>query len=55
MSAAVLRVDGLAKAFGGIDAVRDVSFAVSAGELVAPLRRLVRWRSRQTAPVRVAG
>jgi len=31
----VLRVDKLAKAFGGVDAVRDVSFAVGAGELVA--------------------
>ena len=31
----VLAVDGLAKSFGGVDAVRDVSFAVAAGELVA--------------------
>ena len=31
----VLRVDRLAKTFGGVDAVRDVSFAVAAGELVA--------------------
>ena len=31
----VLEVANLAKSFGGIDAVRDVSFAVSAGELVA--------------------
>ena len=35
MSVSVLRVDGLTKAFGGVDALRDVSFAVSAGELVA--------------------
>jgi branched-chain amino acid transport system ATP-binding protein len=31
----VLTVDGLTKAFGGVDAVKDVSFRVSAGELVA--------------------
>jgi branched-chain amino acid transport system ATP-binding protein len=31
----VLQVTGLAKAFGGIQAVDDVSFAVAAGELVA--------------------
>jgi branched-chain amino acid transport system ATP-binding protein len=31
----VLRVDSLAKAFGGVDAVREVSFVVGAGELVA--------------------
>ena len=31
----VLRVAGLSKAFGGVDAVRDVSFDVAAGELVA--------------------
>jgi len=35
MSVAVLEVIGLAKAFGGVHAVRDVSFAVAAGELVA--------------------
>jgi branched-chain amino acid transport system ATP-binding protein len=35
MTAPVLRVDGLTKAFGGIDAVRDVTFEVAAGELVA--------------------
>ena len=35
MSTPVLRVDKLAKAFGGVDAVRDVSFTVRAGELVA--------------------
>ncbi|MEP6656852.1 MAG: ABC transporter ATP-binding protein [Betaproteobacteria bacterium] len=35
MSAPILRVTGLAKAFGGVDAVRDVSFTVDAGELVA--------------------
>src|SRR5439155_12930792 len=34
-SAVVLTVDRLAKAFGGVEAVRDVSFAVSAGEIVA--------------------
>jgi branched-chain amino acid transport system ATP-binding protein len=33
--AVVLAVDGLAKSFGGVEAVRDVSFAVSAGEIVA--------------------
>jgi len=33
--AQVLRVDGLSKAFGGIDAVHNVSFTVAAGELVA--------------------
>jgi branched-chain amino acid transport system ATP-binding protein len=32
---AVLRVAGLAKAFGGVDALIDVSFTVAAGELVA--------------------
>ena len=32
---AVLQVDGLHKAFGGVQAVEDVSFAVSAGELLA--------------------
>ena len=35
MSDAVLQVDGLHKAFGGVRAVEDVSFAVSAGELLA--------------------
>jgi branched-chain amino acid transport system ATP-binding protein len=35
MTAPVLGVDGLCKAFGGVDAVVDVSFAVEAGELVA--------------------
>ena len=35
MNAPVLRVNGLSKAFGGVDAVRDVSFDVAAGELVA--------------------
>jgi len=34
-SAPVLRVEGLSKAFGGIDAVHEVSFTVAAGELVA--------------------
>jgi branched-chain amino acid transport system ATP-binding protein len=31
----VLEVDGLHKAFGGVQAVEDVAFAVSAGELLA--------------------
>ena len=31
----VLQVEGLRKAFGGVQAVADVSFAVSAGELLA--------------------
>jgi branched-chain amino acid transport system ATP-binding protein len=35
MSDAVLQVDGLHKAFGGVQAVEDVSFALSAGELLA--------------------
>jgi len=35
MTQAVLAVDGLAKAFGGVDAVQHVSFRVDAGELVA--------------------
>jgi branched-chain amino acid transport system ATP-binding protein len=35
MSAPVLEVVELTKAFGGVDAVKDVSFRVSAGELVA--------------------
>jgi branched-chain amino acid transport system ATP-binding protein len=35
MSEAVLQVEGLHKAFGGVQAVEDVSFAVSAGELLA--------------------
>jgi branched-chain amino acid transport system ATP-binding protein len=35
MSAAVLEVAGLWKTFGGVEAVRNVSFAVGAGELVA--------------------
>jgi len=33
--AAVLVVDRLSKSFGGLEAVRDVSFAVGAGEMVA--------------------
>ena len=32
---AVLQVDGLHKAFGGVQAVHDVAFAVEAGELLA--------------------
>jgi branched-chain amino acid transport system ATP-binding protein len=35
VTAPVLAVDGLCKAFGGIDAVVDVSFGIDAGELVA--------------------
>ena len=35
MSETVLQVDGLHKAFGGVQAVEDVSFVVSAGELLA--------------------
>jgi branched-chain amino acid transport system ATP-binding protein len=35
MSLPVLCVDELTKTFGGVDAVRDVSFTVAAGELVA--------------------
>ena len=35
MNATVLQVDGLHKAFGGVQAVEDVSFAISAGELLA--------------------
>jgi branched-chain amino acid transport system ATP-binding protein len=35
MTSAMLRVEGLTKAFGGVDAVSDVSFEVAAGELVA--------------------
>jgi branched-chain amino acid transport system ATP-binding protein len=35
MSEPVLQVDGLHKAFGGVQAVEDVSFAVAAGELLA--------------------
>ena len=35
MTDAVLRVDGLTKAFHGVEAVHDVSFVVAAGELVA--------------------
>jgi branched-chain amino acid transport system ATP-binding protein len=35
VSDAVLEVSGLSKAFGGVRAVRDVSFTVAAGELVA--------------------
>jgi len=35
MSVPVLSVNGLSKAFGGIDAMHDVSFAVAAGEIVA--------------------
>ena len=31
MSDAVLQVEGLHKAFGGVQAVADVSFAISAG------------------------
>ena len=30
MNAPVLKVDSLSKAFGGVDAVRDVSFEVAA-------------------------
>jgi len=35
MTPPVLEVDGLKKAFGGVDAVQGVSFRVGAGELVA--------------------
>ncbi len=35
MTIPVLSVERLSKAFGGVDAVRDVSFAVAEGELVA--------------------
>ena len=35
MKEPVLRVEGLHKAFGGVQAVEDVSFAVAAGELLA--------------------
>ena len=35
MSGVVLQVDGLHKAFGGVQAVEDVSFALDAGELLA--------------------
>jgi branched-chain amino acid transport system ATP-binding protein len=35
MNDVVLQVDGLHKAFGGVQAVEDVSFALSAGELLA--------------------
>ena len=35
MNDTVLSVERLSKAFGGVDAVRDVSFDVAAGELVA--------------------
>ena len=35
MKEAILLVDGLHKAFGGVQAVADVSFALSAGELLA--------------------
>jgi branched-chain amino acid transport system ATP-binding protein len=35
MSAPLLKVDGLAKSFGGVHAVRDVSFALQAGEILA--------------------
>ncbi len=35
MSDVVLQVDGLHKAFGGVQAVEDVSFALNAGELLA--------------------
>ena len=35
MNDAVLRVERLSKSFGGVEAVRDVSFDVAAGELVA--------------------
>ncbi|MBN9515466.1 MAG: ABC transporter ATP-binding protein [Alphaproteobacteria bacterium] len=35
MSSAVLQVEGLHKAFGGVQAVADVSFAVAAGEMLA--------------------
>jgi branched-chain amino acid transport system ATP-binding protein len=35
MSDVVLQVDGLHKAFGGVQAIEDVSFALNAGELLA--------------------
>jgi branched-chain amino acid transport system ATP-binding protein len=35
MSHAILQVEGLHKTFGGVQAVADVSFAVSAGEMLA--------------------
>jgi len=39
MSATALRVSGLAKSFDGVDAVRDVSFTVATGEVVAMIGR----------------
>lgn len=39
MSAMVLRVSALAKSFDGVDAVRDVSFTVASGEVVAMIGR----------------
>ncbi len=33
MQPRVIQVDGLARAFNGVPAVRDVSFAVGAGEI----------------------
>ena len=35
MSDSVLQVEGLHKAFGGVQAVADVSFAITAGEMLA--------------------
>ncbi len=35
MSGAILQVEGLHKSFGGVQAVADVSFALSAGEMLA--------------------
>jgi branched-chain amino acid transport system ATP-binding protein len=39
MSATLLSVAALAKSFDGVDAVRDVSFSVAAGEVVAMIGR----------------
>ena len=37
MSAALLRVDGITKSFGGLRAIDDLSFTVSQGEVVGLL------------------
>ncbi len=34
MAETILRVESLSKSFGGVRAVRDLSFAVSAGEIL---------------------
>ena len=40
-----LEVSGISKSFGGVHAVREVSFAVAAGEMLAMITRPSPFRS----------